>query len=255
MTDPALPLEESVRRLLAAARHDEPAPAEVVARLDATLAELSAERRSLPTGNARPQEANTPDASTPADSTEGAATQGVVVDLAARRRRRAGLGLLAAAAVVVAGVGLGQILPRGGSDSVGISASEADRSSGPGDGADGSELSAPEELSEGSPGLKRAAPGAAADQDALPTLVKNDGLRRDLLSLRDAPLIESRAETSSALAGCATGDLGAGRQLRAMIDDEPGVVVFRPARRATQSVAVYVCGEAAPVRTVSLPAP
>ena len=38
------PEEEAVRRLLADARHDEPTPPEVVARLDATLASLAAER-------------------------------------------------------------------------------------------------------------------------------------------------------------------------------------------------------------------
>ena len=53
MTDPtALPPEqEAVRRLLADARHDGPTPPEVVARLDATLAELAAER-----GEATPAE-------------------------------------------------------------------------------------------------------------------------------------------------------------------------------------------------------
>ena len=77
--------EEHVRRLLADARHTEPAPDAVVARLDKVLAGLADE---------------------PARSAD-------VVHLAHRRRRAATL-LVAAAAVVVVGVGLGQVLPHGG---------------------------------------------------------------------------------------------------------------------------------------------
>ncbi|MCW2736347.1 hypothetical protein, partial [Nocardioides sp.] len=83
MTDSSglTPEQDAVRGLLADARHDGPVPPEVVARLDETLASLVSERGEAPlTGNA------------PAP----------VVDLGARRRRAAGIGLLAAAAVVVA---------------------------------------------------------------------------------------------------------------------------------------------------------
>ena len=102
MTDPtALPPEhEAVRRLLADARHDGPTPPEVVARLDETLASLVADRRDAPQPHLAP-----------------------VVDLGARRRRLAGMGLLAAAAVVVAGVAIGQGLP--GTQSSGDSGSAA----------------------------------------------------------------------------------------------------------------------------------
>lgn len=86
--------QDAVRRLLADARHDAPVPADVAARLDATLAGLVAER------------------SAPAPSTSPAGAE--VVDLAARRRRRRlGAFVAAAAAVVVAGVGVGQVLPTG----------------------------------------------------------------------------------------------------------------------------------------------
>ncbi len=105
MTDPTLPPEqEAVRRLLADARHDGPTPPEVVARLDATLASLAAERRPSTTASTSP-------------------TAAPVVDLAARRRRMAGIGLLAAAAVVVAGVAIGQGLPSSDSSSDASSAS------------------------------------------------------------------------------------------------------------------------------------
>ncbi len=100
------PEQDAVRRLLADARHDGPPPPDVVARLDETLASLVAERSAELT----------------AEDTAGAATghddrsPGRVVDLGSRRRRVASIGLLAAASVVVAGVALGQALPRGSND-------------------------------------------------------------------------------------------------------------------------------------------
>src|SRR5690242_21244414 len=85
--------DEQVRRLLAEARHTEPMPDDVAARLDGVLADL----REAP--------AVTP----PADG------------LAARRRRRTARNwLLAAAAVVVLGVGVNQV------DWSGMSADDSD---------------------------------------------------------------------------------------------------------------------------------
>src|SRR5688500_4696967 len=85
------PEHDAVRRMLAEARHTEPVPPAVAARLDAVLADLSAERRQ--TSDTAP-----------------------VVDLAARRRRGVGTGILVAAAlVVVTGVGVGQVIGRSGS--------------------------------------------------------------------------------------------------------------------------------------------
>ena len=96
------PEQEAVRRLLADARHDGPPPPDVVARLDETLASLVAERESERTaGPAAEHDDRSP---------------GRVVDLGSRRRRVASIGLLAAASVVVAGVAIGQVLPRGGND-------------------------------------------------------------------------------------------------------------------------------------------
>lgn len=90
--------DEAVRRLLADARHDEPVPADVVARLDATLADLLSTR--VP-----------------------------VVDLAARRRRRvAGAVLAAASVVVIGGIALPQMLPTSSTNdtaSAGRAASES----------------------------------------------------------------------------------------------------------------------------------
>ncbi|MCW2791044.1 MAG: hypothetical protein JWO76_142, partial [Nocardioides sp.] len=88
--------EREVRRLLADARHTEPVPGDVAARLDRVLAELAA-------GEPGP---------TP------------VTTLASRRRHRAVSVLVAAAAVVVVGIGLGQVVgTRGGDgDAGGVSA-------------------------------------------------------------------------------------------------------------------------------------
>lgn len=74
---PDTPDEELVRRLLADARHDEPIPADVVARLDRVLGDLAAEEDG------------------PADVTP-------LHRPPERRRRRWGIGLVAAAAVVTA---------------------------------------------------------------------------------------------------------------------------------------------------------
>ena len=88
MTEPrdqpsALPPEqEAVRRLLADARHDGPTPPEVVARLDATLASLAAERE--PRHHAPPQRSGRrPRRPAPPDGRRGPAGRG-------RRRRRRG---------------------------------------------------------------------------------------------------------------------------------------------------------------------
>jgi len=103
------PAYAGIRDLLASARVDGPIPAEVAARLDATLAELTG----------RPTEAPVPDEDSP-----------VVVPL--RRRSRLAPRLLAAAAVVivagVGGVGLNQVLSNSGSDNKASSADSAVKS-------------------------------------------------------------------------------------------------------------------------------
>src|SRR5690242_14743383 len=82
--DPAQ--DERIRRLLADARHTDPMPEAVVARLDRVLAGLSDDRTER-------------------------AERAEVVDLMARRRRTVGQLLVAAAAVVAVGFGITQVLP------------------------------------------------------------------------------------------------------------------------------------------------
>ena len=101
MTDELTPEQETaISRLLAEARHDEPIPVDVAARLDVVLGDLSADDvekvEAVGTG--------------PSMST--------VTELAGvrHRRRKAGRLLLAAAAVVVGGVAVGQNLDSTGMD-------------------------------------------------------------------------------------------------------------------------------------------
>jgi hypothetical protein len=103
------PREEQVRRLLADARHTEPLPDDVAARLDAVLGELAADAT------------DTPDRIAPGRAP--AADQLA----AARRRRNVRTWLVAAAAVVAVGIGIGQLdLGSGGADDSAAGGSAAD---------------------------------------------------------------------------------------------------------------------------------
>ena len=235
------PEQEAVRRLLADARHAGPPPPEVVARLDETLAALVADRGSAPLADA------------PATSPERTAP---VVDLSARRRRLAGVGLLAAASVVVAGVAIGQVLPRGASDegssagsdsSLADSQTEAQQEGESDDSGAGSSEQAPELLKSPS-----ATPFAG-----VPTISASDpALEQRLVDLRTEAVARSQDLGSvDAVISCTLPGLGQGRRLLAQVDGQLGVVVFRRPVGGTQQAELYVCGTPDPVRTLTLPAP
>ena len=242
MTDASgpTPQQEVVRRLLAEARHDGPAPPEVVARLEETLASLVSERA---------------DASPAADDRRVLAP---VVDLGARRRRAAGIAVLAAAAVVVAGVAIGQGLPRmqggadGGSSGAGEDSALVESPQGADDGgADrsggGHSEVAPESLKSTQPRPVRGAPSLSAyDADLEP----------ELLTLR-AGTQDARAEHRllDLMRDCDLDSVGRGDRIVVELDGETGVVVFRRPGAATQQADLYACGTPVPVRTVTLPAP
>ena len=250
------PEQEAVRRLLADARHDGPPPPDVVARLDETLASLTAERASERTA---------------APATEhDDRSPGRVVDLGSRRRRVASIGLLAAASVVVAGVAIGQALPRDGNDSSGSSAgsqsdsslaesseaggSSADSSTGSGSGSDqgGDSGSA----SEPAPESLKSSP--ATPFAGVPSLSTADaGLEDQLLALRaKGATRRQQLATLDALRGCDVPRPGrAAALVAAEVDGRTGVVVFRRPVGEAQGVELYECGEAVPVRTITLPAP
>ena len=241
------PEQDAVRRLLADARHDGSTPPEVVARLDETLAALVADRGDAPL--------------VPGEGEHR--TPAPVVDLGARRRRAAGIGLLAAAAVVVAGVALGQGLPRmSGGDDAGSAADgdmttsqerelgTQDDSGGGSDGESGAAEMGPESL-------KSTAPSPVAGYPTLSSFAAD--LDDDLLDLRSdsARNAESGSESGAAdtLVRCGLRGIGQGRRRVAQVDGQLGLVVFRRPDGAAQQADLYVCGNPEPVRTLTLPAP
>jgi hypothetical protein len=240
------PEEERVRRLLADARHDGPTPPEVVARLDEALASLVAERDDAPPEG------------------DGTQQKASVVDLGARRRRMAGIGLLAAAAVVVAGVAIGAALPRmQGSDDAATSggvAAESDASErefgaqSDGNQSDGGGADAGSDSAGQAPeSMKTQAPLAG-----LPAVSLSDpDLSDRLLDLRRDAAARTKGQplTPDAQGTCLVRGIGPGRRLLVEVDGEPGAVVYRPPSGDAQGVAIFICGTGEPVRTVTLPAP
>lgn len=248
------PEQEAVRRLLADARHDGPPPPEVVARLDDTLASLVSERAA----------GRTAEAATGHDDRSPAR----VVDLGSRRRRVASLGLLAAASVVVAGVAIGQVLPRsGGDDSSESSAGSASDSSladtptseddsGSGSGSGSGEGGDSGSASEPAPESLKSSPGTPFA--GLPILSTADAdLDDQVLALRaDGSSRREQLASLDALGRCDVPRAGrASGLVAAELDGQPGVVVFRRPTGEAQGVELYVCGQADPVRTITLPAP
>lgn len=240
MTDSPRPTpeQEAVRRLLAESRHDGPTPPAVVARLDDALASLVAER-----------------ASGPLVSDEAAPAPAPVTDLGARRRRLAGAGLLAAAAVVVAGVALGQALPRSGDDTAGSGdAATADRESSL------AESARPDAEDDSSGGSAETAPESlkstlVAPDAGLPTLSSADpSLDQQVADLRE-DVARYQLGSTDALRRCELPETGSVRRLAAQVDGQAGALIFQRPDGAAQQVAVYVCGVAEPVRTLTLPAP
>ncbi len=217
--------QEAVRRLLAEARHDAPLPAAVSARLDDTLARLHAE--------AAAEQSPAP-----------------VIDLASRRRRRAATGLLAAAAVVVGGVALGQVLPgssddaRTTADSFASPLRSADADALAGDAEEGAGL-ADRDL------LKSSVPEASG----VPVIELDGDLTQTLTQLRIQSDYAALTRPPADRARCVGGPIGPGRRVDVQVDQEPGLVLYRPRRGSEQVVEIFVCGNPSPVRTLTLPAP
>jgi hypothetical protein len=232
------PEQDAVRRLLADARHEGPTPPEVVARLDEALASLVAQRGTDPLVSDEPVSVPAP-----------------VTDLGARRRRLASVGVLAAAAVVVAGVALGQALPRSGDDTAaGGDAATADRESSL------AESAQPDAEDDSSAGSAETAPESlkstmVAPDAGLPTLSSADPtLDQQVADLRE-DVARYQLGSTDALGRCELPATGSVRRLAAQVDGQAGALVFQRPDGAAQQVAVYVCGVPEPVRTLTLPAP
>lgn len=225
--------EAEVRRLLADARHTEPTPEAVVARLDRVLADLAGEP----------------------------AREATVVRLADRRRRAATM-LVAAAASVVAVIGIGQVLSPSGEDTATSAESAADESD---TGA------VPESLAEDAPAEEDQAGGEAADVEQVrPYSLRSEGfadeardLRLDTLAsaLQDSDVtsgygaFDRRLARTKDRAVCAPGDWGRGGYVAVVYDGAEGWVVLRRPQGETQVVDLFLCGSESVIRSVTLPYP
>lgn len=234
--------DDAVRALLASARHSAPAPPDVVARLEATLASLSEERREL-----RPE------------------TRAPVVTLASRRRRTAATLVLAAAAVVVAGVGIGQLpdAPWGTSGSdAGSSAESAtsgeDRLTTGSDrefdaGPESADGGADEKQGDAEMRSQESAPSPSSGPEADPNaLDSGSALRPQVHELRR---LSDTTATFSADPTCPLPDAGSGETVPVTYDGLPGALVFRAPVGSTQQVDLFLCGEPEALRSLRLRAP
>lgn len=232
MTDEQYSAEqEQVRRLLAEARHDQPMPDDVAARLDRVITDLADEPRRSAT----------------------------VVRLADRRRRAARM-LVAAAAVVAVGVGGAQFLQSmgGASESASTAGGAADEpmaaeEAAPQDSAGGeSELTAeptrPFELRS-----QRFSRDAAALQAITGDLdadgESSESPRGGAMSYAD----DSSLRRAAKQAVCEPGDWGRGGFFAVVYDGTPGWMVLRPPAGDTQVADLFLCGSEQAVRSVTLP--
>ena len=229
--------EHQVRRLLADARHTEPTPDDVVARLDRVLADLASE----------------PD------------REAAVVHLA-DRRRNVGRWLVAAAAVAVLGVGVNEVVDLAGSSGGSESLTASDESAGEEEPA-----AAPEAAGGGAAADSRDATRTR------PYRVSEDDFSRDVDALRVLPLdavsgsVENDdGELSSDGQGmydrgalrraasqevCEPGGWGRGGYVPVLYDRAAGWVVLRRPQGETQVVDLFICGSEQAVRSVTLPVP
>ena len=232
--------ESTVRDLLADARHDEPVPDAVAARLDRVLEGLHDDRT---------------------------APSSPVIDLGARRRVKAGRLLLAAAAIVIGGVAVGQGLGGAGggdsadSPSAGLDTSTQVRSEVPVE-ADG------EAGGEAGGGTGAGAPEAATDGDQqladdLPVQLSPESFDRDVRRLARAKGLQSAGSAGSTSArdfmsqvpafACPPAAYGQGTLIPAYYEDQPTVLAFRPPLGSERVAELLRCGTAEKLRTLTLP--
>jgi len=229
--------DDELRRLLADARHDDPVPDDVAARLDRVLAGLADEDQLQ-----RPR----------------------VVDLAtARRRRRARNLLVAAAAVVAVGVGLGQLdLSSSGGDSDGASSSadaggsgelESAASAAPSD-----DLAAAEDRAE----------DRAGDLDSVvvaaePVRIGDDDFSELARTQAQAPPAAEPLQDAEAGAGaarrswfdCRKASFGRGRLVAVEYRGSSAVLAVRPPTGDSVVVELLQCGTATVLRSATVPLP
>jgi hypothetical protein len=227
---PDSPEIAEVRRLLAEARHTEPMPDDVADRMNAVLARLRDE--------------------TPAARAEADQRPGAVVPIAAHRRRRAAGLLVAAAAIVVAGVAVAPHIPRGSSGGPAETAA-GDRA------ADQSGNRLGSTSNHGSPGPQAVQPSSGH----LPPVRVQDGrvvvrprhFTADALQARQR--LKAQTVTPDASRPSCAGVPAQAELVPAEYQKAPAALVFRAVEGSSQVVDLYVCGDARPIRSATLPAP
>lgn len=255
--------EAQLRRLLADARHGDPVPLDVAARLEAVLEQLAEE------------------GSRGVDPTP-------VIDLAARRRRLVGSLLVAAAAVVVAGLGIGQLVTPSSSDDsastataeaaqdaggasdqllaeVAPDAAAADAPVGPDSGALSQAERSDDSLDGDTNGFEYEAPLSGLDQPAVsngnpPVRLTKRTFTKAVSRIRTRPGVVSTARsrvsaselTRSSAFICPTAVWGEGTLFAAFYDDTPAVLAFRPQQGRTQTAELLQCGSERILRSIVL---
>ena len=227
--------EREVRRLLADARHSEPMPTDVAARLDRVLAELG---------------------SRPEGTRLEPAPRASVTELASRRRHRAATLLVAAAAVVAVGIGVDRVIdhePTGSASSTAAESGGSVRDSAP---------SSQGRLPRGSGAATNSATDSLQYRLAgiAPVRVRADHFAADVARARlavDAAVVNDESQKSgsrAALPGCTVGTWGRGTYVPVRYDGHPAVLVFRKPGGDTQVADLFGCGGDQPLRSITLPA-
>lgn len=222
------PHDDDVRRLLAQARHTEPMPADVAARLDAVLRDLT-------------------------HAGDGLAP---VVALPRRRRPAAAL-MAAAAAIMVGGVMFASFEHHGrGADSTAGAAGAPAERGGDTSGVTGSDNAggAASESPSATATSPSNAPQAGTGAGSVPVRVRARHFTSDVRHARAT--LDSAAATQSLhldSAACRARAPGAGIRLPASYDGRKAVLVYRSPAGGSQVVDLYLCGERSPARTTTLP--
>lgn len=228
MTDePESPEVAEVRRLLAEARHTEPMPDDVAARLDDVLAGLARPTSAEPTAD--------------------------VVPLAARRRRQAAGWLLAAAAVVVGAVVVVPHLP-GRSAPSPAAGSQAE------DSALGNTGNTGNTGETGGKGNQPTHPQSSESSGVVPlagkpVVVRPRHFTADALSTRRrlTHALSAYGDAKAVLA-CA-GVPGGQHSVAAEYRNSPAALVYLRPQGGSQTVYLYLCGRGQPIRSATLPVP
>ena len=224
-TDPAHPAESpevaGVRRLLAEARHEEPMPDDVAARMSRVLTGLGDETRAAATPPLAP-----------------------VVQISARRRRNAAALLVAAAAIVVGGVTLAPHLQ--------LPSSNSGAENAPGGSAAGFDTH--------SRGASKGSQPRAAEGSSGSTTIRSGRLvvrprhfaadARQGLALLQHP-VAGTTRSAPRCAGVPRGTTSVPAEYR----QAPAALVYGPAQGSARAVDLYVCGSPRPVRSTTLSGP